>query len=383
MSEQKTGFKKLAVIGAGNMGSGIAQKDGNGGLRRPCSSISTTTKVAARHRHHPRRRWREGVERQASSAPGEAEEIQSRVSGSGELGGSRPTSISSSRRCSRISEVKRHGVRRVWKMFVARTRSWRPTLRRSSCRIFADTAKHPERIVLGLHYFYHPAKNRLVEVVPGNTDLRGRDASRAWTLQELIGKTPIASADRLGLRRQSLLRALAQRGGAPAGRRRGRHRHDRVGLPKKTFRIGMGPFELMNVTGVPIAFHAATTLGGALRTVLRADRSACCGQQVESGEPWDLDGEADESNGRACRRTACSAVTFYVAAALVDEGVGTIEDTDIGARVGLRWPQGSVRDDQPLWRRDASPQLVARLYRATLEDAETSRRSLVRAGRGR
>ncbi|NIM60590.1 MAG: 3-hydroxyacyl-CoA dehydrogenase, partial [Acidobacteria bacterium] len=29
-----------------------------------------------------------------------------------------------------------------------------------------DEAKHPGR-VLGLHYFYHPAKNRLVEVVPG------------------------------------------------------------------------------------------------------------------------------------------------------------------------------------------------------------------------
>ena len=32
---------------------------------------------------------------------------------------------------------------------------------------------------------------------------------------------------------------------------------------KKTFGIGMGPFELMNVTGVPIALHAATTLGRA------------------------------------------------------------------------------------------------------------------------
>ena len=34
------------------------------------------------------------------------------------------------------------------------------------------------------------------------------------------------------------------------------------------------------------------------------------------------------------------AVTFFVAASLVAEGVGTVEDTDIGARVGLRWPQG-------------------------------------------
>ena len=33
-------------------------------------------------------------------------------------------------------------------------------------------------------------------------------------------------------------------------------------------------------------------------------------------------------------------VVFHVAAALVDEQVGSIEDTDIGARVGLRWPKG-------------------------------------------
>jgi len=35
-----------------------------------------------------------------------------------------------------------------------------------------------------------------------------------------------------------------------------------------------------------------------------------------------------------------AAITFLVAAALVDEGVGTVEDTDIGARVGLRWRRG-------------------------------------------
>jgi enoyl-CoA hydratase/3-hydroxyacyl-CoA dehydrogenase len=51
--------------------------------------------------------------------------------------------------------------------------------------------------MLGLHYFYHPAKNRLVEVVAGETtDPAVFDA--AWTLQEMIGKTPIRSADASG-----------------------------------------------------------------------------------------------------------------------------------------------------------------------------------------
>ncbi|NIM01751.1 MAG: 3-hydroxyacyl-CoA dehydrogenase/enoyl-CoA hydratase family protein, partial [Acidobacteria bacterium] len=56
-------------------------------------------------------------------------------------------------------------------------------------------------------------------------------------------------------------------------------------------------------------------------------------------EPWPLVGEPDESKLQAVADRFLG-VVFYVAAALVDEGVGTIEDTDIGARVGLRWPKG-------------------------------------------
>ena len=37
---------------------------------------------------------------------------------------------------------------------------------------------------------------------------------------------------------------------------------------------------------------------------------------------------------------AARAITFFAAASLVDEGVGTREDTDLGARVGLRWSAG-------------------------------------------
>ena len=33
---------------------------------------------------------------------------------------------------------------------------------------------------------------------------------------------------------------------------------------RRAFQIGMGPFQLMNVTGIPIAVHAATTLGNEL-----------------------------------------------------------------------------------------------------------------------
>src|SRR4051812_4894499 len=57
----------------------------------------------------------------------------------------------------------------------------------------ASAITTPQR-VLGLHYFFHPAKNRLVEVIPGaSTDRHVFD--RAWMLQEQLGKIPIESRD--------------------------------------------------------------------------------------------------------------------------------------------------------------------------------------------
>ena len=106
---------------------------------------------------------------------------------------------------------------------------------------------------------------------------------------------------------------------------------------KKAFGIGMGPFELMNVTGVPIALHAATTLGRAFGAMYEAP--ALLRAQVESGKPWEIGGTPDTGQFKTVGDRLATA-SCYVAAALVDEGVGTIEDTDIGARVGLRWRRG-------------------------------------------
>jgi enoyl-CoA hydratase/3-hydroxyacyl-CoA dehydrogenase len=99
----------------------------------------------------------------------------------------------------------------------------------------------------------------------------------------------------------------------------------------------MGPFELMNVTGVPIAMHAANTLGekfGPFYSPAKALQD-----QVALGENWYTDGDADESKFATIEERMLGAV-YFVAAGLVDEKVSTIEDTDIGARVGLRWPAG-------------------------------------------
>ena len=85
---------------------------------------------------------------------------------------------------------------------------------------------------------------------------------------------------------------------------------------KQAFRIGMGPFELMNVTGIPIAVHASTTLGNELgpfyatADILKA--------QMDKNENWNLEGEVDESRIPAAVDRFYG-VCFGVAAALVNE----------------------------------------------------------------
>jgi enoyl-CoA hydratase/3-hydroxyacyl-CoA dehydrogenase len=198
----------------------------------------------------------------------------------------------------------------------------------------AQATRHPAR-VLGLHYFFHPAKNRLVEVIAG----AATDPScyrRAWRLQEALGKTPIASTDSYGFVVNRffvpwLVEAvrMLEEGAAD--------------IPtidegaRRAFGIGMGPFELMNVTGIPIAQHAATTLGTAFGALYAPP--PLLRTQAESNRHWDLTGSPDASKAQLVG-DRLAAVAFYVAAALVGEGVGTIEDTDIGARVGLRWRRG-------------------------------------------
>jgi enoyl-CoA hydratase/3-hydroxyacyl-CoA dehydrogenase len=198
----------------------------------------------------------------------------------------------------------------------------------------AKATTHPGRVI-GLHYFFHPAKNRLVEVVAGTTS--DRDVvHRAWMLQEQLGKIPIASADACGFVVNRffviwLMEAI-------------RMLEERVAnaitideVAKRTFGVTMGPFELMNVSGVPIALHASTTIGNAFGAFYGP--ADCLRQQVELGGPWSLEGTVDVSVERTVAERLQAGV-FLAASALVEEGIGMAEETDIGARVGLRWPRG-------------------------------------------
>jgi enoyl-CoA hydratase/3-hydroxyacyl-CoA dehydrogenase len=188
-----------------------------------------------------------------------------------------------------------------------------------------------------MHFFYHPAKNRLVEVIPGR-DTSPETTRWAWAFSEAIGKTPIASADAPGF--------VVNRYFVPWINEAVRLLDEGVAdIPtieaaaKEAYDIGMGPFELMNVTGIPIGMHAASTLGRELGAFYAPSPRLVA--QVKTGQLWPLGGTPSSDAGkRAAVVERLHGVAFYIASQMVDEGVCRPEDADIGARVGLRWALG-------------------------------------------
>ena len=325
----RASMETLGVVGAGNMGSGIAQKMAAEGFA--VVLVDVDDERIARGLGVIDSTLAEGVAHRILTAD-EARVFRGRIRGTSQFSDLAGAALVVEAVFEDL-DVKKDvfarldGVCRPDAILATNTSSF------AVGEIAAATA-NPAR-VLGLHYFFHPAKNRLVEVIAGT----GTDPAvftRAWRLQEALGKTPIASRDSSGFIVNRffvpwLTHAvrLLEEGAATVAT------IDEAA--KQAFGIGMGPFELMNVTGVPIALHASTTLGRAFGPIY--EPPALLKRRVDEHEVWDLGGRADP-DAFAAVSDRLMAVTFYVASSLVDEGVGTIEDTDIGARVGLRWRRG-------------------------------------------
>lgn len=200
---------------------------------------------------------------------------------------------------------------------------------------FAAVVNRPDRFV-GLHYFFHPAKNRLLEVIP-HAGTSAETIEKAHLLAKLHGKTAITVKDSPGFAvnryfvpfLNESVRMLEQgMGNIPTIEEAG----------KRAFGIGMGAFELMNVTGIPVALHASTSLGNELGAFYASSERLRA--QVELKTDWDLaSGEIDQEKIDAIVDRFYG-VCFGVAATLVDEGCATMEDVDLGAKIGLRWGRG-------------------------------------------
>lgn len=322
-------IQKIGVIGAGNMGSGIAQKVAQEGIdvvlidvedRFVQKGIANITQTLAK-----------AVERGIFNQE-QTKEILSRISGTTDLNEVRNADLVVEAVFEDI-DIKKDLFKRLNKIcedktvFASNTSSF-------SITELALSIDSSDRF-LGLHFFYHPAMNRLLEIIPGN-NTNQKTVSLADIFSKKIGKISIHVKDSPGF--------AVNRFFVPWLNEATRLLEEGVAnvptiddVAKKVFNIGMGPFKLMNVTGIPIAYHSTIGLADKLGDFYLP--SNCLKQQFEKQEPWDLSGAVDASKRDTIEERLLGAI-FTVACMLIEEDVASIEDTNRGAKVGLRWSLG-------------------------------------------
>ena len=302
-------IRKIGVVGAGNMGSGIAQKIAQEGI--PVVMVDLKDEFVQRGLGTIRRLLQEGVERKIFK-PEQVDQVLARVTGTTDF-----TAVADAdiviEAVFEDKQVKADLFKKLDQVCSPQTILATNT---SSfyVREFAEKTSRPDRFV-GLHYFYHPAKNRLLEVIP-HAGTSPQTVEKSLLAAKLHGKTSILVKDAPGF--------AVNRFFVPFLNEAARMLEEGLtGVPtieeagKRAFRIGMGPFELMNVTGIPIAVHAATTLGNELGPFYAP--AAILKAQMEKKANWELAGPVDEAKLPALI-DRFQGVCLGVAAALVGEG---------------------------------------------------------------
>ena len=323
----------VAIIGAGNMGSGIAQKSAQ--EQFDVQMVDREEQWVERGQSIIANFLDEAIERRIFRET-EAEQIKARITG-----------VVGTENVAKDTDLV---IEAVFEDFDIKTAVFATldevcdehTILASntsslSVNSLAEATGRPDRFV-GLHFFYHPAKNRLIEIIPAETTSKqSLDAVEQYC--KTMGKVVIICKDRPGFvvnrffvpwLNEACL--LLQEGVASAAA------IDAVA--EKAFRIGMGPFALMNLTGPPIALHSTDYLAEQLHCP-RYTGAANLRKMVEEGGMWDI-GEDSECSDEAAAiiQQRLMGQVFAVSAQIVEEEICSMEDVDRGAKVGLRWALG-------------------------------------------
>jgi enoyl-CoA hydratase/3-hydroxyacyl-CoA dehydrogenase len=322
-------IKTVGVVGCGLMGSGIAQTAAEGGfttiVREPTQEL--TDKGLDRIRSF----LAKGVDK-GKMSPARREEVWGRIQGT--------TDLSDLADCDLVIEAILEAREPKKELFAELDRICKPgavfATNTSSFRVaeMAAATRRPSQVG-GLHYFFPPVINKLLEVI--RTQQTAPEVLETLLdFGRLTGKLPILVTDSPGFAINRFFIAWYNEAF--------RLLDDAVAnIPtidaaaREAFGVSMGPYELINVSGIYLAYHAAVSLTeslGAFYTPATPLR-----ELYESGDLWNLSGEVEPSRKKAVAERLL-AVVCGVAARVVEEGVATVEDVDRGATTGLRWAKG-------------------------------------------
>lgn len=325
--------QSVAIIGAGNMGSGIAQKSATEGFS--VQMVDREQQWVDRGHATIDKFLQEALERRIFR-PEQAERIKSSITG---VVGNENVSPDTDLVIEAVFEdfeLKKEIFSSLDSTCGEHTILATNTSSLSVNEL-AQQVGRKDRFV-GMHWFYHPAKNRLVEIIPAETTSQETmDAVEQYC--KTMGKVIIVCKDRPGFVVNRFFVPwineacrLLEEGVATAAQ------IDEVAC--REFRIGLGPFGLMNLTGPTIALHSSDYLSEQL-SVARFAGADNMRSLVEQGEMWEIgeDGDCDEQAATTIKERLMGQA-FAVCSQIVEEGICSMEDVDRGAKVGLRWTIG-------------------------------------------
>jgi enoyl-CoA hydratase/3-hydroxyacyl-CoA dehydrogenase len=326
-------IKTVGVAGAGTMGSALAQKFAQEGFS--VVLVDKEMRFVENGIKRIKETLNEGIERKIFT-PEQINETISRIYGSDNL--------NEFKKCELVIEAIFENLEAKTELFHNLDKFVKPdTILATNTSSFsvselAQSVSNPERFI-GMHYFYHAAKNRLVEIIPG--EKTSADTIKSMkNFAVLSGKDAIECRDSYGF--------VVNRFFVPWLNEAARLLEEGVASTEqidnicmKVFSIGMGPFALMNATGVPIAYHAQKTLEmfGSFYKV-----SDSLKKQTELNEPWDIPETSEEVDEKTVKlvKERMLGIVFLVCSQILDEKVCGAVEINRGARIGLRWRRGPI-----------------------------------------
>ncbi len=327
-------FRTVGIVGAGTMGSALAQKFAQEGLKVILADISMN--FVEKGLNNIRQTLKEGIHRKVFSEV-QVKQFTSNIKGTDNL--------NDLKNCELVIEAIYEDFKTKTDLFsILKKILSENTIIATNTSSFSVTelsksVSHPKRFI-GMHFFYHAAKNRLVEIIPGEkTSEETFNAMKYFATQ--VGKDAVVCHDAYGF--------VVNRFFVPWLNEAVRLYEEKIATKEeidlvcmKIFGIGMGPFALMNATGVPVAYHAEKTLEifGNLYQV-----SETLKKQAESKMLWNISITDDlkiNQDTETAIKERMSGVVFFICSQIIDERICSVTDLNCSAKIGLRWKKGPV-----------------------------------------
>lgn len=319
------------MLGAGNMGSGIGQAFAQAGF--PVRLYDLTEPLVAKARTRIESTLAGAVERKKLSTE-ERDRVLSRIFFSTDL-----TAVTGQSRLvveAVFEEEKvKHALFEQLAPLISDDTIVATNTSSLSVTRLQESFPYPERFA-GLHFFFPAAINRLVEVV-GGARTSPSTVSSLEAVSYRLRKIPIRTADRAGF--------AVNRFFVPYLNEATRLAEEDVAnmatveqVGRELFGTKLGPFELMNQTGIAIAYHSMESLERAFGAAYAP--TASLKRQFETGVAWPWKESMPDPVRAEAVRERIRGLVFGIATRLVEEKVASPEATDRGAVVGLRWQKG-------------------------------------------